>query len=251
MAVCSGQDLKFSRCLEAPVLSQQPVTNFGADTPEVKSTLIKCISETHMRHVEAQRASGQAGERVYAQVWNALPTECNRVIRDGWLTSTTVKPGRAGYKLPVLHNTLIFPWRPPAGGTPEQTAFLTSPSRSMIFSMHPDAQGMLELDELTTAERSVDTKDMIADVMGLAEQERLSVVVVAAVSSSAGLWKIVWGEVLPSDDGTGLLMFSSFEELHVADSDLGAQEADQDDERSFDAGQPPRPIITRRPASEN
>ena len=54
--------------------------------------------------------SGQPGKRVYAQAWNVLPAACTNAVRHGWLTSSAVKPGRAGYKLPVLHDT----GRPPA-----------------------------------------------------------------------------------------------------------------------------------------
>lgn len=227
-----------------------PVTNFGADTEEVVSKLIKAIKDTHDRHVEAQKVSGQKGERVYAQLWSALPAVCTEALRKNWVTCTTVKPGRAGYELPVLHETILFPWRPPGGNDPEVTPFITSPSRGSLFATPPSDQGMLDLEgasAIESPEHASEAEVRLDDVMGIAEKERLAVVVVGVVSGAANLWKIVWGEVNPKADGSGLLEFSSFDELYVPDHDAIVT-AREEEGRTFDAGQPRRAIVKKRPA---
>ncbi len=225
---------------------------FGQETELLKSKLVDVIVAAHDRHVEAQEVSGQPGQGVYAQLWRALPAVCTEAVRSQWASVETVQPGRAGYRLPVLQDTVIFPWRPPHGGDPAITPFITSPSRAQLFALKPNAQAMLDLDGIDPNSSDDDFEGSLNEVVELAAERHLRVVMVAVESDASRLRRITWGVVEPAiDDST--VRFYGIEPLLIRDeaalepsvSDMAATQA-LSDEHTFASGPAPQRIVKKR-----
>lgn len=235
---------------------------FGEDTELLKSKLVDTIRAAHLRHVETQRVSGQVGQSHYGLIWKSLPVDCVAAVQKHWVRATTVHPGRAGYQLPVLQGTVIFPWRPRGGGDPDTTPFVTGPSRAGLWALSPDPQGMLELGDLGADSPDAALEDL-REVVELAEAAHLRVVIVAVESDVSRLRQITWGVAEPALDGT--VRFVEPETLYVGD-DLDtvaaapataatpiitaptvADAGSTPDERTFATGTVPNPVVRKRP----
>lgn len=225
---------------------------FGQETELLRSKLVEVIVAAHNRHVEAQAVSGQPGQSVYAQLWRALPAVCTEAVAAQWASAETVQPGRAGYRLPVLLDTVIFPWRPPHGGDPTITPFITSPSRAELFTLKPNAQAMLDLDGFEPDASDDDLEGALHEVVELAAEQHLRVVMVAVESDPSRLRRITWGVVEPAiDDST--VCFSGVEVL-LAGDDTAAELSAVDmsptktapEAHTFASGQAPTPIVKKR-----
>ena len=216
----------------------------------LKSKLVDAIQAAHLRHVESQRVSGQAGQSHYGLIWKSLPVDCVNAIQEQWANAGKVQPGRAGYHLPVLQDTVIFPWRPRGGGDPRSTLFITSPSRGGLWTLTPHAQGMLELGGFDVAAPDSDPEPELHEVVEFAEVEHLRVVIVAVESDMSRLRKITWGVVKPEIDGT--LHFADPEVLYLADDlsvtpDSKASTARAAiEQHTFASGLAPQPIVRKR-----
>ncbi|WP_020578327.1 hypothetical protein [Actinopolymorpha alba] len=224
---------------------------FGDDTELVKSQLVDAIVTAHMKHVEAQRVSGQDGQSVYGQLWRALPTVCTNTLQRNWMNAVTVQPGRAAYHLPVLQDSVIFPWRPPHGGDPAVTPFITSPSRADLFTLKPDPQAMLDLDDIDPAESDDEPQVELNEVVEFAADHHLRVVMVAVESDASRLWRITWGVIEPQSDST--VRFIDPEVMFLGDdlavktpADTSAKTKSGSDERTFASGPAPQPIVKKR-----
>lgn len=225
---------------------------FGQETELLKSKLVDVIVAAHNRHVEAQDVSGQPGQSVYAQLWRALPAVCTEAVTTQWASVETVQPGRAGYRLPVLQDTVIFPWRPPHGGDPTITPFISSPSRAELFTLKPNAQAMLDLDGVEHDGSDSDLEEALHEVVELAAERHLRVVMVTVESDASRLRRITWGVVEPAiDDST--VCFSGIETLLIGDDaalDLPAigtaPTKAGPGEHTFASSLAPKPIVKKR-----
>jgi hypothetical protein len=232
---------------------------FGVNTDKIKQKLVEAIDAVHRRHVEAQLVSGATDQSHYGLIWKALPPACINALLNVVVTTDTVNAGRAGYKLPVIDGTVIFPWRPPNGGNPSKTRFITSPSRGLVFDLKANVQEMLDLAGFVSDVETLGEIEMdLVQLVGFARDENLRVVVVAVESDVTRLRCISWGEVIPNDDGT--VRFIDPETLFSGDEarvDTIASVPDVSNKpdgsaaRSFDEGLPPKPFVKKRTTAAN
>ena len=227
---------------------------FGEKTEELRRLVVSELLDTHRRHVEAQKVSGQTGQIVYGAIWHALPAVISKAISERWGVGATFRLPYAGYSLHLVGGTLLVPWRPPLGGDPSSTPFVTSPSRASMFDRLPADDLTLFDIELNHDGAQVEVDPALLQEIQHASGRYERVVVVAMESDPSRVWRIIWGEVTANADGT--LRFYDPETIYTDDDmpntspTLTPSPAELDDE-AFDTGAPPKPIIKKRGTGTN
>ncbi|MFE6645106.1 hypothetical protein ACFVJS_00990 [Nocardioides sp. NPDC057772] len=225
---------------------------FGDRTDELRKLVVTELLATHRRHVEAQKASGQSGQIVYGAIWHALPANVVHAITGRWPNTASLRLPHAGYSLPIIGDTLLVPWRPPLGGDPNNTPFVTSPSRAAMFHRIPESEPTLfDIEPDPTSVPVEIDPDLLRDIQAASGQyERVAVV--AMESDPTRVWRITWGEVVANADGTlrfldPVVIYTDdeFADTPPAPPLTKPTTAVRDDD-SFNTGVPPKPIIRKR-----
>lgn len=207
---------------------------------ELVRLIVEALSEAHEDLAAAQVVSRQLGNGVYAQVWRSLCTSLTTRLGSRYDVQL-IRPGRASYRVPVIGDALLFPWRPPGGHEPLGVPFGTSPTRRSLWTV----QQPLPLLELTSPEPSPESVDQAArEVFEEAGQRHLRVILVAVTSDALRLRRIEWGEVALRDE---TIVWLTNEVLF--DDDSAPQPSDVDTE-AFSAGSPPAANLVLRGADD-
>src|SRR5213082_3486600 len=82
---------------------------FGRLGPQIRDQLGDMISSEHEASVDAQEASGHRSHGVYGQFWRGILEKFESFGR--LPGATLIRPGDAPYKLPVVNEVALFPWR--------------------------------------------------------------------------------------------------------------------------------------------
>lgn len=226
-------------------MAQQGLFGNDVNDNELRELLVEEILETHRNHVEAQVTSKQRGSAIYSQIWRALPKAALQAAGRLSLAVTPRTPGRAPYQLPVIGDKVLAPWRPPGGGDPSTSPFLTSAARTATFQLHPDPQAMFDLDLRDEGEAARDSDAALATLIDSSVEARLQVVLVAVESDEKRLRRITWGLAEPLADGVV--------RMHEAEVIYRGEELVSDGATrkvavagSFDEGSVPKPVIKKR-----
>lgn len=216
---------------------------------DLAASVVKAMAGSHENLAAAQLTSQQSGQGVYAQIWRSLCLELAATLSAARYDVQMLKPGHASYKIPVIGDVLLFPWRPAGGHEPTEVCFSTSATRAALWS-HPMLPDIIDLGSNTTENAALDDDTAAGSAVGLAEvdavasvaveifeaarRQHLRVVVIAMTSDSQRLRSIEWGEA--TVDSGGFLRWVSHEVLSNAAS--AATPADTNP-RAFSAGTPP------------
>jgi hypothetical protein len=228
-----------------------PVPDLGFRDPEdVVARIVEALSEAHDDLAAAQAISRQDGQGVYAQIWRSLCVALSSKLSDRYDVQL-IKPGRAAYKVPVIGDVLLYPWRPAGGGEPSEVLFGTSFTRERLWSL-PVIQEVLDFgtgdveaeDDSLAPSSSDDNADATA-VFFEAARLHLQVVVIAMTSDARRLRTIEWGEAALETDGA--LTWVSHQVLF--DSDSGSKPASTTPQ-TFSEGTPPSPGVRLKPNTE-
>ncbi len=202
--------------------------------------IVEALSEAHEDLAAAQVVSRQSGNGVYAQVWRSL---CNALVaRLGSRHDVElIRPGQASYRVPVIDDALLFPWRPPGGHEPLAVPFGTSPTRRSLW----EVQQPLPLLDLIAPEAGPESLEQATkEVFEQAAQRHLRVVLVAMTSDARRLRRIEWGEVALRDE---TIVWLNNEILF--DDDTTPQPATVNAD-TFSAGSPPAANLVLRRGDE-
>lgn len=177
-----------------------PVPTLGLrDVGRLTDLIVEAMGDAHDDLAAAQTISRQDGQGVYAQIWRSLCMTLSKKL-SGRYDVQLIKPGRAAYRVPVIGDVLLFPWRPAAGQEPTDVPFGTSPTRERLWSQ-PLRQELLDFgDNPAVAEEPTEVADEAA-VFEEATRRNLRVVIVAMTSDSQRLRCIEWGEAKLLPDG--------------------------------------------------
>lgn len=228
-----------------------PLPDLGFRDPQDLATrIVEALSEAHDDLAAAQAISRQEGQGVYAQIWRSVCVALSKKL-SGRYDVQLIKPGRAAYKVPVIGDVVLYPWRPAGGGEPTKVLFGTSSTREQLWSL-PVIQGVLNFDtvhesegEASLAHPLPDEDASAADVFAEAARLHLRVVVVAMTSDANRLRTIEWGEAVLQADGA--LQWESHQVLY--DSDAGTKPASTTPQ-AFSEGTPPSPGVQLKPRTE-
>lgn len=214
------------------------VETFGEKGLTIRRRIPEMVFDEQAASADAQDASGHRSRSVFGQFWQGMLEKFEEFgsVRDG----TLPHPGRAPYRVPVVNNVVIFPWRYGDGrqGAATSTPFATSNARGALFDLGPlPVQEQLDLDlpEDESAQDDDVLTALVREVADSSEEPARKVVVVAIACSPNGVTDITWGDVRL--DATGRLEFAYSESLlHLAGS---RPTPVADSTRTFLAGEPP------------
>lgn len=225
----------------------------GVDDVEgLASAVVEVMKEAHENLAAAQVRSRQQGEGVYGLIWRSLCPELLARLREERLEAQAITAAGVPYKLVVIGDAVLFPWRPAGGSTPSSVAFGTSPARRRLWSQ-THGQALLPLDgaelavadvedESTKASESVSADAVIEDVFDEAQLRHLRVVVVAMTSDARRLRRVEWGEA--SLDEEGKLDWTP-ETIYSAEDSLATPTSTT--AQTFADGEPPTSGVTVKP----
>lgn len=225
-----------------------PVPDLGFRDPEVLTArIVEALSEAHEDLAAAQAISRQDGQGVYAQIWRSLCVALSTKL-SGRYDVQLIRPGRAAYKVPVIGDVLLYPWRPAGGGEPSEVLFGTSATRERLWSL-PLIQELLdfelgdaELEGNSPTDSLLDNHADAAAVFAEAARLHLRVVVLAMTSDAKRLRTIEWGEAALEPDGA--LSWVSHQVLF--DSESGSKPASTTPQ-TFSEGTPPSAGVQLKP----
>lgn len=230
-------------------LPDLPVPVVGVhDQAGLAEVVVGALTEAHESLAAAQAVSGQPGQAVYAQIWRSLGPALAEKLAEQRPDVQLIRPGRAAYKVPVIGDVVLFPWRPAGGRGPTDVPFGTSPTRNLLWLV-PPLPAMLgfvdDTDDGTLEEASTTAAAVVAtQVFDEAARRHLRVVVAAMTSDAQRRHRIEWGEA--ELDQTGGLGWLSHQVLFEADP---AATPTDTSPAAFDAGTPPTPGVRLKPAA--
>lgn len=206
----------------------------------------RLIAETVLiRHEQAAAGHVASGTR-YGNAFGAqgrdLLDDVDETFRAEGFDTIRVKP--AGYKLPVVNNCLIFPWRVP-GKADAIATFASSKTRRGCFDEPsppdtlfdlPGADTLVASDGLGAASRA-DEESLVRAI-----DLPMPVVLVLVHSSPSRIASVEWAVATLNESGRVVL--HGPEEIWTPESDPGVSAFEVE---SFDSGSPDLPDIALRP----
>lgn len=222
------------------------------DVEDLASAVVKVMKEAHENLAAAQVRSHQQGEGVYGLIWRSLCPELSARLREERLEAQAITAPGVPYKLVVIGDAVLFPWRPAGGNTPSSVAFGTSPARRRLWSQ-TNGQALLPLDgaelavvdvrgKATEASESVSDGKEIEEVFDEAHRRHLRVVIVAMTSDARRLRRVEWGEA--SLDEKGKLNWTP-ETIYNAEGSLATPTSTTG--KTFADGEPPTSGVMVKP----
>lgn len=218
-----------------------PEGRLGKDADSVAKMLIETIAEAHDSYAAAGSVDGAhfGRNKIYAQIWADLPRRVCELF-SGTVMSATVRPGHAQYELPVVNDSVIFPWRLPTSASLTSMRFLTNPTRQALFRQALPEPGLF--DPATDDEQLSDEE---ADAVAVVHGAELPVIMILVESSVDRLSRISWAIAQPGPDekvhltGQAVLLDNT--------APVAAPVARSKTKRAgFDTGTPPTPVVVKR-----
>lgn len=223
--------------------SPTPVTALGIHTSGVRDLLVEVIRARHELAAEAHSVGGSRYAMDFGTQWRDLLDDVKEALVDRGFQSHKLAP--AGYKLPVVNDSLIYVWRAP--GAPDAvTRFASSPTRRNGFSAEPPPAMLFEPDldgepEADDASSSASEEAKVERVVRAASGT-MPVVLVILHSSPRQLQSIEWAVAELADDGT--VSLSGLEAIWEPEANVDVAMSDVE---SFDSGSPAVPAVGLQP----
>lgn len=178
------------------------INTFGEYGPLIRTRVAEMVVEEHTASQDAQDASGHRSQGVYGQFWRGLIEKFEEL---GELPGAAmVRPGEAPYRLPVINDRVLFPWRFARSKDAElaTTRFVTSDARSTLPLMRlPAAQEALAL-SVPDPGLTDDERDLLDALRPDDPQIASNRLILVAISSSfRGLFTAAWGEMQINGSG--------------------------------------------------
>lgn len=178
---------------------------FGEVGPAIRARVPEIVAEEHEKSAAAQEAWGHEAQFVYGNIWHGLLKTFEQQF--GSLPgATTIRPGEAPYRVPVINGTTLYAWRYGRSGETEMgaTQFATSPARTALPDLFQRTIQQALSDEfapdlgLTQEDRHVLE---VLEAVKAQPRNANRLVVVAIASSFHGLHRSIWGEMTITEDG--------------------------------------------------
>ncbi|TDC60877.1 hypothetical protein E1200_29790 [Actinomadura sp. GC306] len=177
---------------------------FGAAAEELIVRIPAALEEAHRRALEGHVSLGLETNEAYGLIWLAQHQELVNHLRgvDGFYV---IKPTRARYELPVIGNTVIYPWRyaDKIDRPVDRARMKLSEVRRHLLSLTPETgHQQLRLDEADLDDEALNAEyEEVAETLrDMAQQVRL-VLVAYASNPQSGILLAEWGDVVLVDDG--------------------------------------------------
>lgn len=110
-----------------------PAEALGSHASGVRDLLVEVVRSVHGRFAEAHLVSESRYAIDFGSQWRDLLADANEALVDQGFQSHKLRP--AGYKLPVVNDSLIYVWRIPDSADPGD--FASSPTKKNGFSAQP------------------------------------------------------------------------------------------------------------------
>jgi hypothetical protein len=178
---------------------------FGEVGLAIRARVPELVAEEHERSAAAQEAWGHEAQLVYGNIWHGLLTAFEQQF--GSLPgATTIRPGDAPYRVPVINRTTLYAWRYGRSRETEvgATRFATSPARAALPELFQRTVQQTLSDEFTPDLGLTEEDRRVVEVLAAMKaqpQTTNRLVVVAIASSFHGLHRSVWGEMAITEDG--------------------------------------------------
>jgi hypothetical protein len=178
---------------------------FGEAGPRIRARIPTIVAEEHEKSAAAQEAWGHEAQFVYGNIWHGLLKTFEQQL--GSLPgATTMRPGEAPYRVPVINRTTLFAWR--YGRSTERemaaTPFATSPARAALPDLFQRTVQQTLSDEFAPDLDLTEEDRRVLEVLEAVKAQPQStnrLVVVAIASSFHGLHRSLWGEMTITQDG--------------------------------------------------
>jgi hypothetical protein len=177
---------------------------FGEAGPSIRAKIPDLILEEHERSAAAQEAWGHDAQLVYGNIWHGLLKSFEEF---GSLPgATTMRPGQAPYRVPVINRTTLYVWRYGRSSEAELAAthFASSPARASLPSLRQRTV-QETISEDFDPDLGLDEEDRrVLEVLAAVQAQPLTtnrLVVVAVASSIHALHRAVWGEMSIDEEG--------------------------------------------------
>ncbi len=216
-----------------------PADALGSHLRDVLPLVVEVVRSRHDRFAEAHQISGSRYTFGFGSQWRDLLDDVQEALRNRGYRTHKLPP--AGYKLPVVNDSLLYVWRVPES-VDAVSSFASSPTRLNGFSaqlldptlFEPGFMGELESEPAVASPEETELKRVVraaGDVMPL--------VLVMVHSSPRQLQSIQWA-VAELDQETGEVKLHGQESIW--EPELSVLDAVTDVE-SFDSGTPKGPMI--------
>ncbi|MGP9032505.1 hypothetical protein ACT17S_05465 [Glutamicibacter mysorens] len=212
-----------------------PAEALGSHASGVRDLLVEVVRSVHGRFAEAHLVSESRYAIDFGSQWRDLLGDANEALVDQGFQSHKLRP--AGYKLPVVNDSLIYVWRIPDSADPGD--FASSPTKKNGFSAQPPDPTLFDP---VIGDAPDESGQPGLERVVRAAGEVMPVVLVIVHSSPRQLQSIEWA-VAELDEKTGKVKRHGQEvmwepELVEADAASAGE--------SFDSGTPVPPGIEPR-----
>lgn len=220
---------------------------FGDKTDQVKEIIVTTVLREHSQHAAGQQQMDPGGRRAYGgSIWDVLPKRVGEALEAAFLDAMLWSAPRAKHPLPVIDACVIWPWRVPGGGSPENSDFFTSQARLQFVEGSVVAPKTLFSVPAPEPEGNELSDSDVAVIDGIA-QDSLKLIVVAVEAIPDRLHQIRWGEATKGEDKK--VVWLTEEVIYTAEA--GTRSVLQTPKHGFAEGQPPSPFVkSRKQANE-
>lgn len=231
---------------EDPMPPTSPSDAMGRHAVAARELIVDIIRSRHDQTAEAHAISGTRYAMGFGSQWRDLLDDTCEAFTERGFQSIRLKP--AGYKLPVINDSIAYVWRKPAQGG-DVGAFANSPTRRNGFSAAPPPPMLFEptlADDSEGAENADADYEDLARVVRAVDEESMPLVLVVVQSTPTQLQSISWA-IATLDMSTGEVSTHGTETIWEAES---ITDAEAPTVESFDSGPPAGPTLEPRPQEE-
>ncbi|AFM17424.1 hypothetical protein Mycch_2657 [Mycolicibacterium chubuense NBB4] len=223
------------------MVPNSPTDALGPHAQTVRDVLLGVIRSRHNRFADAHQVAGTRYSMAFGSQWRDLLDDTNDALTGRGFQSQKLTP--AGYKIPVVHDCLVYVWRVP-GSADAVSFFASSPTRKNGFAASPPPPMLFDpvLVDEGRADDDVPPGGELGQTLRAAG-DKMPVVLVMVESSPWQLQSISWG-VAVLDETTGKVEVRGLESIWEPTSDTDRDTSSGD---SFDSGTPVGPSVEPRP----
>lgn len=123
------------------MVPNSPAQVLGPHAPGLRKLVVEVVRSRHERFAEAHQVSGTRYAMGFGSQWRDLLDDTHEAVTRYGFPSHKLVP--AGYKLPVVNDSLVYVWRIPE--TPDAVGeFASSPTRKNGFTAPPPDRMLFE-----------------------------------------------------------------------------------------------------------
>lgn len=225
------------------MVPDSPVLALGPQASVARDLLVDVVQTRHDRSAEAHEVSGSRYSMGFASQWRDLLADVHEAFKKRGFRGHTVTPG--GYKLPIVHDCLIYAWRVSAAAEPSR--FASSLSKKNAFEVPLPVPMLFEPAIIGGVESINDGTDK-TEVDNVAQEagDTMPLVLVMVYSTPRQLQSIEWA-VAEFNVETEVVTPHGQEVIWQPEPVVEAEVADFE---SFDSGPSTGPAIEPREQEE-